>query len=69
MYDIKIIGSSGQTESYKCDDNNKSMKTHGGMQCITTRDRIYIPLCIISGLIYISMKPYTDHEWKVLSGM
>ena len=48
------------------DVNDKSMKVSGGLQRIITQDGYYIPLNIISGLPYMSMRPYTDDEWDDL---
>ena len=44
----------------------KSMKVKGGLQRITTQEGFAIPIDIISGLPYISLRPYTDKEWKTL---
>ena len=62
----KTIHSSGQLEWYKNDVNDKSLKLPGGLQRITTHDGYVHPLDIKNGLPYISIRPYTDHEYDTL---
>ena len=62
----KTIHSSGQMEWYKQDVDHKSRRV-GGQQRIKTLDGYYIPINIQSGLPYVSMRPYNDHEWDTLA--
>ena len=38
----------------------------GGLQCIITNDEYIIPINVINGLPYITMRRYTDEEWTTL---
>ena len=51
-----MVQAEGQWQSIKFD----------GTQSITTLDGYVIPLNIQSGLPYMTMRPYTDHEWEML---
>ena len=62
----KTIHSSGQLEMFGNDVNDKSIRVKGGKQCIQTQDGYCIPLNIIAGLPYMSLRPYTDDEWEDL---
>ena len=62
----KTIHSSAQLEFFKNDVNDKSIKVPGGLQRIQTNDVYCMPLRIISGLPYLPLRPYTDHEWDSL---
>ena len=62
----KTIHSSGQLEWFKNDVNDKSLHVPGGLQRITTNDGYVHPLTIRNGLPYVSIRPFTDHEWDTL---
>jgi hypothetical protein len=62
----KTIHSAAQLEHYQNDVNDRSIKVHGGLQRILTLDGYVIPINIVGGLPYISMRPYTDDEWDRL---
>jgi hypothetical protein len=57
----KTINASGQLEFFKNTVDEKS-RIVGGKQCISTTDGYFIPLKIIQGLAYFSMRPPTDKE-------
>ena len=61
----RSIHSSGQLEWYKNEVNDRSIKV-GGKQHITTLDGYIHPINIVSGLPYVTMRPYTDDEWDTL---
>ena len=48
------------------DVNDRSIKVHGGLQRILTLDGYVIPINIVAGLPYMSLRPYTDDEWDTL---
>jgi hypothetical protein len=60
------IHSPCQFEWYKNDLNDKSINVPGGLQRIQTLDNYIIPLSIKDGLVRLSIRPYTDHEWDNL---
>jgi hypothetical protein len=60
------IHSSAQLEWYQNDVNDRSLKVPGGLQHITTLDGYVHPLNIVSGLPYVTMRPYTDAKWETL---
>jgi hypothetical protein len=62
----KTIHSAAQLEHYQNDVNDRSIKVSGGLQRILTLDGYVIPINIVAGLPYISMRPYTDDEWDLL---
>ena len=62
----KTIHYSPHLEHYGNDVNDKSVKTQGGLQRITTLDGYVIPLDICNGLPYIKIRPYTSKEWDTL---
>jgi hypothetical protein len=63
----RTIHSSGQLEWYQNDVNDRSIKVQGSLQRITTLDRYAHPINIVSGLPYITMRPYTtDDKWDTL---
>jgi hypothetical protein len=62
----KMIYSSVQLEWCKNDVNCKSIKVVSGLQCISTNDGFVYPLNIHDVLPYISICPYSDHEWDTL---
>ena len=62
----KTIHSATQLEYYQNDVNDQSIKVAGGLQCILTLDGYIIPINIVGGLPYISMRPYMDDEWENL---
>ena len=66
---VKTIHSFGQTEAFKNDVNDKSIKVSGGTQCITAPDDYAFPLNIKSGLPYMNIRQYTDDEWNILYSM
>ena len=57
--------SSIQLEAFKNDVNEKPLKA-GGLQHILMNDGYIHPINIIDGLAYISMHPFTQHEWDTL---
>src|SRR5687768_3205790 len=61
----KTIHSCGQLEAHKQDVHDKSIKI-GGKQRIVTLDGYIIPLNIRNGLPFMTIRPYTDAEWKRL---
>jgi len=61
----KTIHSEGQLEWYTLDVNDKSIEV-GGLQRIKTFDGYVIPLDFKSGLPYMRIRPYIDHEWENL---
>ena len=61
----KSIHSPIQLESFHNEVNDKSTKIGGG-QYIKTNDGYTFPLDICDGLPYLSMRPFTDQEWKDL---
>ena len=61
----KSIHSCAQLESHKQTVHDKSMKV-GGKQCIETLDGYVIPMNIQNGLLYLSIRPYTNKEWDKL---
>ena len=61
----KTIHSCGQMEMHQQTVYDKSKKV-GGKQRIETQDGYVIPLNIRSGLLYMTMHPYTDREWHDL---
>lgn len=60
------IHSSVQLEAYKQDVNDRSLRTPGGLQRILTVDGYELPLSFRSGLPYLQIRPYTDHEFSTL---
>ena len=62
----RTIHSSAQLEWYQNDVNDCSVKVPGGLQRITTLDGYVHPLNIVSGLPYVTLRPYTDAEWETL---
>jgi hypothetical protein len=60
------IHSSGQLEWCGNDINNHSIKIDGGRQRLTTPDGYVIPIDVKRGLPYITMRPFTDEEFKEL---
>jgi hypothetical protein len=46
--------------------NDKSINVPGGLQRIQTLDGYIILLSIKDGLVRLSIRPYTDHEWDNL---
>ena len=54
-----------QFKWYKHDVNEKSIKV-GRLQCIKAFDGYLIPIDFKSGLPYMPISPYTDHEWETL---
>jgi hypothetical protein len=62
----RTIHSSAQLEWYQNDVNDRSVKIPGSLQRITTLDGYVHPLNIVSGLPYVTMRPYTDAEWETL---
>ena len=61
----RSIHLSGQLEWYKNEVNDRSIKV-GGKQHITTLDGYIHPINIVSGLPYVTMRPYTNDEWDTL---
>jgi hypothetical protein len=61
----KTIHSVGQIEAYHHCVHDKSIKV-GGLQSIHTFDGYILPLNICIGLLYLSMRPFTDEEWDSL---
>ena len=61
----KSILSSVQLEAFNQKVDDKSTKA-GGNQRLETLDGYIIPLNIRAGLPYLSIRPYTDHEWDNL---
>jgi hypothetical protein len=61
----KTIHSLGQLERFCQQVNEKSIRV-GGQQRIITHEGYVIPNNIRSGLLYVSMQPYTDNEWEEL---
>jgi hypothetical protein len=53
-------------EWYQNDVNDRSVRVQGGLQRITTLDGYVHPINIVSGLPYVPIRPYTDHEWETL---
>jgi hypothetical protein len=62
----RTIHSSAQLEWYQNDVNNRLVTVPGSLQRITTLDGYVHPLNIVSGLPYVTMRPYTDIEWETL---
>ena len=62
----KTIHLAAQLEHYQNNVNDCSIKVNGGLQRILTLDGYVIPINIVGGLPYISMRPYTDDEWDHL---
>jgi hypothetical protein len=60
------IHSSGQLEWCGNDINDHSIKIDGGRQRLTTPDGYIIPINVRHGLPYITMRPFTDEEFKEL---
>jgi hypothetical protein len=60
------IHSSGQLEWCGNDVNDRSIKIDGGRQRLTTPDGYVIPINVRRGLPYITMRPFTDEEFKEL---
>ena len=54
-----------QLEAYKNKVDDKPIK-RGGSQTITTIDGYIHPLNFVHGLPYITIRPFTDQEWKTL---
>ena len=48
------------------DVNDKSLKVSGGLQRIQTFDGYVTPMSVHAGLPYVTMRPFTDHEWDTL---
>jgi len=65
MGEHKMIHSSAQIEHYKNKVDDRSAKV-GGSHCITTLDGYMIPMRFKNGLGYITMRPFTDHDWDNL---
>jgi hypothetical protein len=61
-----IIHSSGQLKCCGNDVNDHSIKIEGGRQRLTTPDGYVIPIDVRRGLPYITMRPFTDEEFKEL---
>ena len=60
------INAPGQLEFYGHTVNDQSVRT-GGTQRIITQDELYtIPLSLKSGLVRMSIRPFTDEEWDSL---
>src|SRR5688572_19799891 len=57
--------SCAQMEAHKQTVHDKSTKV-GGKQRIETLDGYIIPLNIRSGLLYMSIRPFTNKEWDGL---
>jgi hypothetical protein len=66
VHTIGIVPSSGQLEWYQNDVNDRSIKVQGGLQRITTLHGYVHPINVVSGLPYITIRPYTDEEWETL---
>jgi hypothetical protein len=62
----KTIHSAAQLEHYQNNVNDCSVKVSGGLQHILTLDGYVIPINIVGGLPYISLRPYTNDEWDQL---
>jgi hypothetical protein len=62
----KTIHSCGQSELYKNNLNDKSIKVPGGLQRIQTNDGYAISINVKNGLPYVQIRPYTDEEWDTL---
>jgi hypothetical protein len=62
----KTIHSAAQLEHYQNVVNDRSIKVQGGLQRILTLDGYVIPINIVDGLPYISLRPYDDDEWDKL---
>jgi hypothetical protein len=60
------IHSSGQLKWCGNDVNDCSIKIEGGRQQLTTPDGYVIPINVRHGLPYITMRPFTDEEFKEL---
>jgi hypothetical protein len=60
------IHSSSQLEWCGNKVNDHSIKIEGGRQRLTTPDRYVIPIDVRHGLPYITMRPFTDEEFKKL---
>jgi hypothetical protein len=60
------IHSSGQLEWCGNNVNDHSIKIDGGRQRLTTPDGYIIPIDVRRGLPYITMRPFTDEEFKEL---
>jgi hypothetical protein len=58
----RTIHSVGQIEAYHHCMYNKSIKV-GGLQSIHTVDGYILPLNIHMGLLYLSLRPFTDHSY------
>jgi hypothetical protein len=61
----KITYSCRQMEAHKQVVYDKCSKV-GGNQCIEPSDDHCIPYSICQGLPYLTIRPYTDQEWKTL---
>ena len=66
MPDGRTIISTGQLEYYKTRVNDKSKKITGKTPSIITLEGQEIPMETRKGLPYISLRPGTDEEWKIL---
>jgi hypothetical protein len=60
------IHSSGQLEWCGNAVNNPSIKIEGSRQQLTTPDGYVVPIDVRRGLPYITMRPFTDEEFKEL---
>jgi hypothetical protein len=61
----RTIVSCGQLEYFGVTIDDKSKKV-GGKQCMRTLEGYVLPLNFFSGLAYLRMVPYSDHEWDSL---
>ena len=61
----RTIISCGQLEYFGVTIDDKSKKV-GGKQCMRTLEGYVLPLNFFSGLAYLRMVPYSDHEWDSL---
>lgn len=60
------IHSCAQMEANNLAVNDRSLKIPGGLQQIETPHGMIIPLNIRDGLPYMTLRPFTDHEWEDL---
>lgn len=62
----KTIISCIQSEYFGITIDDQSTKLGLGKQVIMTPDNYVMPLDFINGLPYMPIRPFSDHEWKVL---
>jgi hypothetical protein len=66
MHQYALLNKGATIQWYKNDVNDKSINVPGGLQRIQTLNGYIIPLSIKDGLVRLSIRPYTDHEWDNL---